>query len=356
MNIKIKVAVYGFGSTGKKVVDNLLSNKFDVVLIIDKVQRGDYKGIPVIGLDDLGSNFFGALDNIISIIALHNHYIDILPIYDALIEYGFASIHTIVSFNQYIKKFNIKLDVENGYWYESDFSYENIEYELINAQNIFSDETSISLYLNIIKYRRFGYLEDCPIPSLMDEYIPQDLPKYAQPLRLIDCGAHTGSAIERIYSNGYEIDSILAFEPNLNNFNVLSKKTFGSAEITYLPLGLWHSNVLLSFSAKIEDSTSGSLNGKGDDSIQCVRLDSVIKNHKPNLILFDIEGAEIDALIGMEETIRKCKPSLCISLYHRPRHIYQIPLMIDKWNLSYKFYIRVHEYNTFGLILYCLQD
>ena len=356
MNIKNKVVVYGFGSTGKKVVDNLLLNKIEVVLIIDKVERGNYKGISIIGLDDLDGNCITPLENLIFIIALHNHYIDISPIYNSLIEYGFSSIHTITSFNQYIKKFNIKLDIENGYWYESDFSYETIEPEINLAKNLFADEKSINLYLNIIQYRKFGYLEDCPIPSLVDEYIPYDLPKYEQPLRLIDCGAHTGSAIERIYSNGYEIDSILAFEPNINNFNTLSEKTFGSAKITYLPLGLWRSNALLSFSNKIEDSTSGSLNGKGDEFIQCVRLDSVIKNHKPNLILFDIEGAEIDALIGMEETIRKYKPTLCISLYHRPRHIYQIPLMIDKWKLNYKFHIRVHEYNTFGIILYCLQD
>lgn len=356
MSKNIKVVVYGFGSTGKKVVDDLMRKDFDIIYILDKNLRGEYKKIPIIGFEQLLLDDGVDLSVVTCVIALHNHYIDISPIYDSLIDLGFLSVHTIVSFNRYLKSLHLCLEVDNGYWYEADFLFEKNNTLIDLVGNLLSESKSISLYLNIIKYRQYGLLEDCPIPSLTDEYIPLDLPKYREPIRLIDCGAHTGLAIDRIHSAGYKIESIIAFEPNLANFSILSEKSFGSAKITYLPLGVWHTNKLLTFANQDADSTSGSLSSEGDDVIQCVRLDSVIKNQDPTLILFDIEGAELDALIGMEATIRKSRPVLCISLYHRPMHIFQIPMLINGWNLNYKFHIRVHEYNTFGLVLYCFQD
>lgn len=260
--MKNKIAVYGFGSTGKKVIDNLLLNNFEVTLIIDKNVRGEYKNIPIIDLEILKNNFDYSPCSLTCIIALHNHYIDIKSIFDLLVLYGFSSVHTIVSFNHYIKKFNTQLEIENSYWYESDFSNENFTSEIHQIQNIFADEKSVNIFLSTIKYREFGNLNDCPMPSLIDEYIPYDLPKHQQPIRLIDCGAHTGSSIERIYYNGYEIESILAFEPNLINFKILSEKNFGSAETTYLPLGLSRTNEILSFSTTLSDSTSRKIRRK----------------------------------------------------------------------------------------------
>lgn len=356
MKKNVKVVVYGFGATGKKVVDSLLLNKIEIIAIIDKALRGNYKNISIIGLEDLKINFKNKLSNVICLIGLHNHYINISPIYNNLISYGFSSVKTIVSFNNFLKDFNAELNIENSYWYRSDFLYENHDGEIEKVKDLLADAKSIEIYSDTIKYRRFGILEDCPIPSLDDEYIPKDLPKHKEPIRLIDCGAHIGTAIDRIYNNGFTLDSILAFEPNINNYNILSEKTFGDAKITFLPLGLWKSNSLLSFANTNIDATSGSLSENGDELIQCVRLDSVLKNHRPNLILFDIEGSEFDALIGMERIIKECRPTLCISIYHRPMDIYEIPLLINGWDLDYKFHIRVHEYNSFGLILYCFPN
>ena len=30
--------------------------------------------------------------------------------------------------------------------------------------------------------------------------------------------------------------------------------------------------------------------------------------------------------------------------------------MIHSMNLGYRFHLRIHEYNTFGIVLYCLRD
>ena len=68
----------------------------------------------------------------------------------------------------------------------------------------------------------------------------------------------------------------------------------------------------------------------------------------------DIEGAEIEALQGAQNTIKKYKPTLAISLYHKPEHLFTIPLLINSWNLGYKFYIRSHGNNLLETVLYCV--
>jgi len=60
---------------------------------------------------------------------------------------------------------------------------------------------------------------------------------------------------------------------------------------------------------------------------------------KIDFIKMDIEGAELNALKGAEQTIRRHKPKLAISLYHRLEHFWQIPQFIDELGLGYEFRI-----------------
>ena len=48
----------------------------------------------------------------------------------------------------------------------------------------------------------------------------------------------------------------------------------------------------------------------------------------------------MNALIGAEETIRKYKPKLAISLYHKPEDIWEIPAYIISLQKGYRLYLR----------------
>ena len=99
---------------------------------------------------------------------------------------------------------------------------------------------------------------------------------------------------------------------------------------------------------------ASSLSDEGNTLIQCVSLDETLATKEVNLIKYDVEGAEIEALKGSKKIISKLKPNLCISIYHLADHLIKIPNLIHSWNLGYKFYVRIHEYNTFGVVLYCI--
>ena len=58
----------------------------------------------------------------------------------------------------------------------------------------------------------------------------------------------------------------------------------------------------------------------------------------------DVEGAEEEAITGAVKTITQFKPKLMISLYHRNRDIFYLPLMIKRLNPEYRLFIRHQPY------------
>lgn len=342
------LVLYGFGTTGEFIFNELISRGIQIDHIIDKNKAGQsYKGIEIL---DIVSSSRRKYDHSRCLIALHNHYVDIGGIHHDLTDAGFTTIYSLID----LPKLADNIHLPAGYWLDYDFNYENFTTEITTLFDIYADKKSRDLFENILEYRKSGALTSCPAPSLDDEYTPGDLPRYSQPLRLIDCGACTGIVIEKFKSKGYIVDSYIGFEPDESNYEKLVSRKFDIENMTILPLGTWSSNSQLRFSAQA--STGSSINNDGDCIVQCVKVDSAIKGFKPNIIKFDVEGAEIETILGARKTIEEFKPNLCISLYHKPDHLFSIPLLINSFNLNYKFFLRIHEYNTFGVVLYCLQN
>jgi hypothetical protein len=56
-----------------------------------------------------------------------------------------------------------------------------------------------------------------------------------------------------------------------------------------------------------------------------------------DFIKLDIEGAELQALKGAEQTLRRHRPRLVIALYHDARDWADIPTYLDGLGLGYCF-------------------
>ena len=94
-----------------------------------------------------------------------------------------------------------------------------------------------------------------------------------------------------------------------------------------------------------------------DTSIAQLRtLDSLIDSgeicDEITFVKMDIEGAEMDALQGMEKMIQRNKPKLAICIYHKFEDLWEIPNYIKSLVPEYSFLIRHHNYDHTETVLY----
>jgi FkbM family methyltransferase len=77
---------------------------------------------------------------------------------------------------------------------------------------------------------------------------------------------------------------------------------------------------------------------------------------KLDLIKMDIEGAEMSALIGGLESIKKYRPKLAISIYHSWKDFSEIPKWILDLNLGYKIYFGHHTIHAEESVIYAISE
>jgi FkbM family methyltransferase len=73
-----------------------------------------------------------------------------------------------------------------------------------------------------------------------------------------------------------------------------------------------------------------------------------------DLIKMDIEGHELSALRGAEQSLRRFRPRLAISLYHRWDDYFRIPIHIDRLCLGYRFYLENYTISDAETVMYCI--
>jgi hypothetical protein len=72
------------------------------------------------------------------------------------------------------------------------------------------------------------------------------------------------------------------------------------------------------------------------------------------MIKMDIEGSELDALRGAELTVRKHQPLLAVCVYHRPDHLWNIPLCMKSMAPDSKIYLRSYAVDGWESVSYAV--
>ena len=151
-------------------------------------------------------------------------------------------------------------------------------------------------------------------------------------------------------TKGY--DYIYAFEANQNsvkNAEIIFKAFEIKGQV--VNKGLWDKEETINF--KVDDQPGASMiSESGSAKIETVTLDDFLNVKKTTLIKMDIEGAEFKALLGAEKTIKKYRPRLAISIYHKPEDILELPTLLLEMQPDYKFALRQYAPNGHETILY----
>lgn len=93
----------------------------------------------------------------------------------------------------------------------------------------------------------------------------------------------------------------------------------------------------------------------GPEPLMVTTIDRLIASgelDRVDFIKMDIEGAELVALMGAEETLRRFRPRLAISLYHRPGDFWRIPLWLRSLDVGYRFYVDHYTIHREETVLY----
>lgn len=121
---------------------------------------------------------------------------------------------------------------------------------------------------------------------------------------ILDCGANIGMSI--IYlKEQFKNAEIVAFEPDDNNFTLLSKNvtSFGFKDVTIRKEAVWIADTELNFSnegtmgSKIETAQSGA-----SQTVKAIRLKRLL-DRKIDFLKIDIEGAEYAVLKDIQDDL-----------------------------------------------------
>ena len=78
---------------------------------------------------------------------------------------------------------------------------------------------------------------------------------------------------------------------------------------------------------------------------ECDALDSLVSYENETLFIkYDVEGAEEEALLGSVKTIQNNDTELLISLYHKSRDLFALPMLAHQLLPTHKLYLRKHPY------------
>lgn len=342
---KTPLLIYGAGSAGRSVDEHLTCMGYEVLAYVDK--NSDLKNIcndkQVLSLQQAAQNF--GLD-IQILMGIHNRAVDMVEVIQCLELAGFTNIFTMFD---YVRQFSE----------DNTFRYfltdpKNLISEKRNAQkfyNLLEDDISKDLYAKLIKFRLSGNYRICPTPLRQTQYSPPDIPRWESPLRLIDCGAYDGDSISLLSNYGYDFESIIALEPDINNYQQLIKNISIRNSI-FLPCGVSSHTKSMQFNSG--DGEGSRASQDGSITIQMLSIDEAFPFARPNLIKMDIEGGEREALLGAKETIKKTHPGITLSAYHLPFDLWELGLLIFEINPAYRFYIRTHGFSSFETVLYAL--
>ena len=358
------IVIFGANITGEKILKDLLNIKPNnkILGFIDNNVKGSFQGFPVWSLKEFVDKKQEDVTVLMSTTNDQNVTINILDLYDI----------PVIKQTEFVSNY-----------YRNNLSTFNDE-RFNKAVEIFDKTEDKELFQNIVKtrikilepdfYKHHYYTNVAQKYKTNRVFRKQYLEKIKKNAikTVFDAGAYDGinviafnkllPNVEKIY--GFEAIYDITRNPYIEQF--LPKDKF---EIIPFALGAknqkinFYINKSFAWCSFGEDITEKTL-PKDSDEWNCRIVDVTTidtfcndKNIIPDFIKMDIEGAELSALQGGIETIKKCRPQLAISIYHQEgKDLITIPLYLQENLENYKFRLGHYSETSSETVLYAIPN
>lgn len=225
----------------------------------------------------------------------------------------------------------------------------DVHRDICDIADACEDELSVKILYQTL--RKYAINPHEAIDYTGEAYFIPEIPRSKQEV-FVDAGAFNGDTLEaflNVYGNCFE--KYYAFELDAFNYRDLCNKIEGAdslikEKITAYNIGLWDEKKEVQYdrgkSATSVDA-SGACTGVVD------KLDNILRE-RISFMKMDIEGAEINAMMGAMELLQAYKPVCAICIYHSLKDFIQIPKILR--NLGYKIMIRHHDWSAAEIVCY----
>ena len=361
------IALWGTGADGRLLYDfieEVVKDK-DIFFIDNEKSRWNkpnYKNVMCYGVEHVyGKNS----ERTIILIASSFYASEIMrgigmePVYGA----GYMRDHYLTEHFQTGRLYNISVNVSFVLGMRAHHNrMEKLEHkrEILQVMELFSDDASLEVFWRRVMCHFHGIAGCMNEVATYPQYFPIEIKdRFTKDEVFLDCGAsygdtvrdfrrETGDQFKKIYSFEMDADTCKRFEDNVVTHD---------ERVVLIEAGVSNETRTI----KYQNTTCASYATKNIDEYnlldgKLVAVDELIHDgrikEKVTYVKMDIEGAELDALHGMEKMIKSDKPKLAISIYHKPEDLWEIPLYIYKLVPEYKFILRHHHHRIHETILY----
>lgn len=242
----------------------------------------------------------------------------------------FVNLFKILPTSAFMKPLKVNISYHTGIFSSEEILIlENFDLIISECENKFKDYALGEIDITL----QHMYFED----GL--KLIPYNILQNFTGKTCFDLGAYNGDSLVSFLK--YDFRSIYAVEPSVCACKKI--KDFVSANelknvcIIQSLISNEHGSV-----GFVEDDQGSRKDSTSSYFVPCTTIDTLVKDSCENvgLIKMDIEGHELNALVGAKNTIKKHKPVLLISAYHvwiSPLQMFEIKRFIQSLNVGYKF-------------------
>lgn len=328
------VVLYGTGNAAEKIIAELYKRNIAVAGIFASdsfVRKRSFAGFPVMSYKD-AKTAFGAMT---VLLCFGSELPEVLD--------------NILLINREQELYAPDLPVAGDIMFSEDYKNEHID-DIEFAMDRLADEQSRRVFQGVLDYKLTGRIDELlAIHSPVEEN--WSLLDISDKEAFLDLGAYNGDTVKCFLSvSRGRYDRITAVEPDKRNFRKLSENTATLADIELInkAVGSHSEELRLAKSggrawAVLEPDAAYKTEGYASEklsSAQMTTVDEILAGRSVSLIKMDLEGQEAEALRGASESIKKYRPKMLVSAYHRNDDLWELPKLISELKPDYKFYLR----------------
>ena len=322
------IVIYGMGNGADKLIDrfNALGISYADIFASDGFVRGhSFHGVVVKSFSEIKEKY----DSFVIVLSFASNKPDVIDM--------LADINK--NYDMLVPDMPVA-GVEE--YFDKDFYNANYS-DIQKAYNALCDEKSKNFFASIINFKLFGRMDalESAYTNTEEMYSLFDTNSFEL---TVDAGAYNGDTVREIKGFFKNLKKVYAIEPDRRNFKKLSIYSEAENEISVIPCNAaaWRENVVGEFFDSGNRNSTVVATSSHEHKVLPVDLITVdsLSAEKIDYIKYDVEGAEYEALLGSHGTIKRDRPAMLVSLYHRSKDIFFLVNFLHERYTGYRFFLR----------------